>query len=82
MIRKYQNHKLLTNPWHRKEEPHNIRRHQENKLSKATNSLFPVKIIAKLEWTYSNVQQIIEQLQTPTIGVTINNKSTTTEPQT
>ena len=23
MIRKYPNHKLQTNPWHRKEEPHN-----------------------------------------------------------
>ena len=23
MIRKYHNHKLQTNPWHRKEEPHN-----------------------------------------------------------
>ena len=24
MIRKYHNHKLQTNPWHRDEEPHNI----------------------------------------------------------
>ena len=23
MIRKYQNHKLQTNPWHHEEEPHN-----------------------------------------------------------
>ena len=37
-------------------------------------------MIAILEWTYSNVQQNIEQLQTPTMGVTINKKSTTTEP--
>ena len=35
-------------------------------------------IIAKLEWILSNVQQNIEQLQTPTMGVTINKKSTTT----
>ena len=35
---------------------------------------------AILEWTQSNVQQNIEQLQTPTMGVTINKKSTTTEP--
>ena len=28
----------------------------------------------------SNVQQNIEQLQTPAMGVTINKKSTTTEP--
>ena len=51
-----------------------IMRHQEDKLSKATSSLFPIKMIAKLEWTKSNVQQSIEQLQTPTMGVTINKK--------
>ena len=49
-----------------------ITRHQEDKLSKATSSLFPVKMIAILERTQSNVQQNIEQLQTPTMGVTIN----------
>ena len=32
-------------------------------------------MIAKLEWTQSNVQQNIGQLQTPTMGVTINKKS-------
>ena len=37
-------------------------------------------MIAILERTYSNVQQNIEQLQTITMGVTINKKSTTTEP--
>ena len=37
-------------------------------------------MITKLEWAESNVQQNIEQLQTPTIGVTINKKLTTTEP--
>ena len=37
-------------------------------------------MIAIPEWTYSNVQQNIELLQTPTMGVTINKKSTTTEP--
>ena len=57
-----------------------ITRHQEDKLSKAISSLFPIKMIAILKWTKSNVQQNIEQLQTPTMGVTINRKSTTTEP--
>ena len=38
-----------------------ITRHQEDKLSKATSFLFPVKIIAKLEWTQSNAQQNIEK---------------------
>ena len=57
-----------------------ITRHQEDKLSKVTSSLLPINMIAKLEWTESNVQQNIEQLQTPKMGVTINKKSTTTEP--
>ena len=35
-------------------------------------------MIAILELTKSNVQQSIEQLQTPPMGVTINKKSTTT----
>ena len=35
MIRKYHNHKLQTNPWHRDEEPHNNGRQtkQSNQLS-------------------------------------------------
>ena len=55
-------------------------RHQEDKLSKATSSLFPIMMIAKLEWTQTKAQQKIEQLQKPTMGVTINSESTTTEP--
>ena len=47
-----------------------ITRSQEDKLSKATSSLFPIKMIAILEWTYSNIHQNIVQLQTPTMGVT------------
>ena len=31
-------------------------------------------MIAILEWTLSNMQQNIEQLQTPIMGVTINKK--------
>ena len=55
-----------------------ITRYQEDKLSKASSSLFPIKMIAILEPTQSNVQQNIEQLQTPTMGVTINNNNRTT----
>ena len=36
-------------------------------------------MIAKLEGTLGNVQQNIEELWNSTMGVTINNKSTTTE---
>ena len=76
MIRKYHNHKPQTTPWHREEEPLN---HHETPR-RQTSSLFPIKMIAILEWTERNVQQYIEQLQTPTMGVTINKKSITTEP--
>ena len=37
-------------------------------------------MIAKLEWTKSHAQQNIEQLQTPTMGATINNESRTEPP--
>ena len=37
-------------------------------------------MIAKLELTQSNAQQKIEQIQNPTMGVTINDESTTTAP--
>ena len=57
-----------------------ITRHPEGKQSKAISSFFPIEMIAKLEWTQSNALQNIEQLQNPTMGVTINNRSTTTEP--
>ena len=77
MIRKYHNHKLQTNPHGiARKSVTTITRHQENKISKATSSLFPIKMIAKLEWTLSYVQHNIEQLQTPTLEVTINNEST------
>ena len=72
MIRIYHNHKLQTNPWHREEEPHSNHKTLEDKLSTASSSLFPIKKIAKLEGTQSNVQQNIEQLQTPTMGVTLS----------
>ena len=50
MIGKYDNHKLQTNPWHRKEEPHidhKTLRRQSNQLS---FSLFAIKIIASSKY--------------------------------
>ena len=38
-----------------------------------------MEMIVKLEWTQSNAQQNIEQLQNPKMGVTINNEAITTE---
>ena len=80
MIRKYHNHKPQTNHGTGRKSHKTTTRHQEDKLSKATSCLFRIKMIAKLKGTLSNVQQNTEQLQTPTMGVTINKKSTTTEP--
>ena len=57
-----------------------ITRHQEDKQSKQPALSSPIEMIAKQEWTQSNAQQNIEQLQNSTMGVTINNESTTTEP--
>ena len=57
-----------------------IIRQQEEKKSNASISLLPIEIIVKLKWTQSNVQQNIEQLQNPLMGVKIDNKSSATEP--
>ena len=79
MIRKYHNHNMKTNPWRREEEPHNNHETQERQ-TKQSNQIFLIEMIAKLEWTQSNAQQNLEQLQNPTMGVTICSESTTTEP--
>ena len=39
----------------------NITRLLGDTLSIATSSLYPIKVIAKTEWTYSNAQQNIEK---------------------
>ena len=81
MIRKYHNHKPQTTLWHRTEEPLNYHETPGRQIKQSNlGSLFPFKMIAILDLTYRNVQQNIDQLQTPTMGVKINKKSTTTEP--
>ena len=65
MIRKYHNHKPQTTPWQIK---------QSNQLS------LPQQDDCNTRMDISNVQQNKEQLQTPTMGVTINKKSTATDP--
>ena len=63
MIRKYHNPNRRQPHGTARKSRSTITRHQEDKLSKANSSLFPIKMIAILEWTESNVQQNIEQLQ-------------------
>ena len=48
---------------------------RKTNLAKQPALSLPIKMIAILEWTYSNVQHNNDQLQTPTMGVPINQKS-------
>ena len=48
MISKYHNQKLHTNPWHR-EEPQNNHETPGRQKSKATSSLFLIKMVAKIK---------------------------------
>ena len=50
MIRKYHNHKLQTTPWHREEEPLNHHETPGRQIKQSISSLFPIKMIATLEW--------------------------------
>ena len=45
-----------------------------------TNRAKQPEMIAKLEWIQSNAQKNIEQLQNPTMGVTINNNKNIKSP--
>ena len=58
-IRKYHNHKLQKKPWTREEEPHNNHETPGRQTKQRNSSLFPIEMIAKLEWTQSNAQQNI-----------------------
>ena len=46
MIRKYQNHKLQTNPWQREEEPHNNHKTPGRQTKQSSQLSFPIKMIA------------------------------------
>ena len=79
-IRKYHNHKPRTNPWHREEEPQNnheipgSQTKQSNQLSLPDQAGFK----SRMDIKYCTTKHTT--IKTPTTGVTINNKSTTTEP--
>ena len=79
MIRKYHNHKPQTTPWH-KEEPLNRHETSGRQIKQSNQLSLPHQDDCNTRMDISNVQQNKEQLQTPTMGVTINKKSTTTEP--
>ena len=80
MIRKYHNHKLQTTPWHREEEPLNHHETPGRQIKQSNQLSLLHQDDCNTRMDLSNVQQNIEQLQTPPMGVTINKQSTTTEP--
>ena len=78
MIRKYHNHKPQTTPLHHEEEPPN---HQETpgRQIKQSNQLYlPHQDDYNTTTGIKKRTTNIELLQTPTMEVTINKKSTTT----
>ena len=76
MIRKYHNHKLQTTPRHHEEELPNHHETPGRQTKQSNQPPPPIKMTATPEWTRSNAQQNTEQSQTPTMGATINKKST------
>ena len=80
MIRKYHNLKPQTTPWHREEEPLNHHETPGRQIKQNNQPSLPAQDDCNTRGAYSNVQHNTEQLKTPTMGVTINKKSTTTEP--
>ena len=74
MIRKYHNHKLQTKQWHCKEQPHNNHETPGRQTKQSNQLSLPSQDDCKTRSHIKNVQQNIEQLQTPTMRVTINNK--------
>ena len=73
MIRKYQITNCRQSRGTARKSCSTITRHHEDKISKAISSLFPIKMIAILEWTQTNVQQNIEQPICNTVFLTITN---------
>ena len=80
MIRKYYNHKPQTTPWHRQEEPLNRHETPGRQIKQSNQLSLPHQDDCNTRIDISNVQKKIEQVQTLTMGVTINKKLTTTEP--
>ena len=68
MIRKYHNHKLHTNPWHHEEEPHNNQGTPGRRTMQSNQLSLPHQDDCRTRMDIKNVQQNIEQLQTPQWG--------------
>ena len=79
MIRKYHNHKLQTSLWHHEEEPHNNHETQGRQTKQSNQLSLSHQDDCKARMENKQRAANIEKPQNPTIGVIINNESTTTE---
>ena len=75
MIRKYNNHKPQTTPWHREEELLNRHKTPGRQIKQSNQLFLPHQDDCNNRMDISNIQQNIEQLQTPTMGVTKTNNN-------
>ena len=80
MVRKYHNHKPQTAPWHREQEPLNHHETPGRQIKQSNQLSLPLKDDCNTRMDIKKRTTNIEQLNTPTMEVTINKKSTTTEP--
>ena len=75
MIRKYHNKKLQANLWHREEEPHNNHETPGRQTKQSNQLSVPHRDYCKTRVDTKYAEQNIEQLQNPTMGVTMNKES-------
>ena len=79
MIGEYHNHKPQTTPWHREEEPFNHHETPGRQIKQSNQFSLSHQDDCKTRMDINKRTTKQEQWQTPTMGVTINKKSTTTE---
>ena len=80
MIRKYHNHKPQTTLWHRDEKLLNHHETPGRQIKQSNQLSLPLPDDCNTTTDTKQRTTNIEQLQTLTMGVTLNKKSTTTEP--
>ena len=65
MIRKYNNHKPQTTPWHRKKEGHNHHKTPERQTKQSNQLSLPHQDDCNTRMDIDYIQKNIEQLQIP-----------------
>ena len=80
MIRKYHNHKPQTTLWHREEEPLNHHETSGSQIKQSNQLSLPHQDDCKTRTDTTQRTTKHRTILTPTMGVTINKKSTTEPP--